>query len=914
MKMRLLKILGVLLLLILGVLIAVPFFLEAKIGDLIRNNANANMNATLDFSEANLSLIRSFPNAEVQMENVSLVNKAPFEGDTLFAARTVALEMGLMQLLKSGDTPIAVTRLSLDGARLQIVSNENGVANYDIAKEDTANAGQGPSSGTAEGFEFSLERYEITNAHISYDDLAGNMHLELTDMQHSGTGDLSMATSELDTETKALVSFEMDSVNYLNKNKVALDAVIGIDLEQGKYTFLQNEALINQLPLVFDGFVQLTETGQEVDVTFKTPSSDFKNFLAVIPEAYAKNLDQVTTTGNFMVNGFFRGTVDEQHIPKFNINISSENASFKYPELPKAVSQVFMDVLIGNDTGLAESTYVNINKLSFAIDADRFSLTSKITELLGNTKVSADLKGNMNLANIARAYPVPKDMQLEGMLKADVSTAFDMAAIEAEAYDRTRTSGTLALNDFAYRSQDFAQPIALKTTRVSFNPTTVTLQELQGTTGQTDFNVKGTIDNFLGYLFNDEKVRGNFTLASNTFALNDFMVANGEPTDTGDADAPGAATADEIKIPAFLDAEFNATANTVIYDNIALKDVKGQLKIQDETARLTNMTSSLFNGRVAFAGEVSTKAKVPTFAMALDMKELQIAETFKALELFNVLAPVAQVLQGTLNSELALSGKLTKDFTPELSSLSGDVLAQLLTKDIAPENAPVLSALDNKLGFLDLKELDLKDLTTKLSFKDGVVAVKPFTINYKDIAIKVAGGHTFDQKLDYTATIDVPAKYLGKEVGQLIAQMKDGSLADLTIPVTASIGGLYSSPEVSTDLASGVKTLTTQLVEIQKQRLMDKGTAKAKDLLGDLFNKGGGTAQTDSTGSASPLKKEVQGVLGGLLGNDPKTDTVAKRDSVPAEREAVKKAAKNILGGLLGRKRDTAKAQKDTVN
>ncbi|MGB5270517.1 MAG: hypothetical protein WBN52_08430, partial [Eudoraea sp.] len=82
MKNKILKITGLLLLLVLGVLIAVPFFLEAKIGDLIKNNVNKNINATLDFSEVNLSLLRSFPKAELRIQDLYLLTKDPFEGDT----------------------------------------------------------------------------------------------------------------------------------------------------------------------------------------------------------------------------------------------------------------------------------------------------------------------------------------------------------------------------------------------------------------------------------------------------------------------------------------------------------------------------------------------------------------------------------------------------------------------------------------------------------------------------------------------------------------------------------------------------------------------------------------------------------------------------------------------------------------
>ncbi|NNE76624.1 MAG: AsmA family protein, partial [Pricia sp.] len=112
MKKKSIKIIGIVLLVIVGILVAVPFFLEAKIGDIIRNNVNNNVNATLDFSDADLSLISSFPNAEMGLKDVTLVNKAPFEGDTLFASKEVRLTMGLGELFKGAGEPISIKNLS----------------------------------------------------------------------------------------------------------------------------------------------------------------------------------------------------------------------------------------------------------------------------------------------------------------------------------------------------------------------------------------------------------------------------------------------------------------------------------------------------------------------------------------------------------------------------------------------------------------------------------------------------------------------------------------------------------------------------------------------------------------------------------------------------------------------------------
>lgn len=891
-------------------LIATPFFLKGKIADIIKNKVNNSINATFDFSEADLSLFRSFPNATVTLNDITLINKAPFLGDTLFASNKVTLDMSIKELFKDANEPIIIKSLILDGPQLNVKVDKEEKANYDIAINDGSSSVD--TSSTESGFTLSMESYAINNANIKYNDLSSGISFVISEMNHSGNGDLSLENSELDTETSGLVSFEMDSTQYLNKNPVQLKALIGVDLKENKYSFLKNEAMVNQLALVFEGFVKLNEDNQEVNISFKTPSSDFKNFLAVIPAAYSKNIEQVSTTGNFTVAGEFNGIVDDDHIPQFKIDINSDNASFKYPDLPKSVRNVFIDTEISNNTGIVEDTYVDIRKLSFMIDEDKFNMVAKISDLMGNTKVNAKIDGKMNLANISKAYPVPADLNLKGILNADISTAFDMASIEKKKYENTKTNGTLNLKDFEYKSDEFPNPIILKSTSVTFNPATVTLNKLEGATGKTDFDASGTINNLLGFMFNNENVEGIFNLKSNTFAINDFMVAETATGNSGGENgSPTTSTEEKIKIPSFLDCTINASANTVIYDNLTLKDVKGTLRIKDEKAILTNMTSSIFDGKLALNGEVSTKDATPTFAMKLGMESFKIAETFKALEMFRTLAPIAKILQGTLNSDVQISGSLKDDFTPNLSTISGNILAELMTNQIDAKSAPLLSELDSKLSFLNLEKLNLKDLKTALTFEDGVVKVKPFTIKYQDFAINVAGSHTFDQKLNYAATIEVPAKYLGKDITNLIAKIDEKSLENLTIPVTANIGGGYTSPTVTTDLTSGIKNLTAQLVEIEKQKLINKGKDKAKDFIGELITKN--QKATDSTKKKN--QESAKDVIGGLLGGTTKkVDSTGKTDTaVIAKKEAQKEVAKKILGGLLSKKKQEAEKPKDSV-
>ena len=867
------KIFGIILLIFIALLFILPIIFEGKIIELVKKTANNNINATLDFKDADISLFRSFPSAEVRLNDLYIANKAPFEGDTLVKAGNIDLKLPFKSLFQGTDKPVNVTSFTIDNANISIKVDRNGNANYDIAK-DSDNSGN--ESENSDPFTFDLNSYAITNSAISYYDESNRMLLKVNNLNHSGNGNLSANESILHTSSDALVSFEYDSISYLKNNTIKLDADLKLDLQNNTYTFLENKALINQLPLVFDGFVKVNENNQEIDLKFETPSSDFKNFLALIPETYSKNIEGVTTTGNFYVKGVLKGVIDDEHIPTFDVTIASDNASFKYPDLPKSLQNIVINTQITNTTGLTKDTYVNINKLAFKIDEDTFSGDAKLTNITENMNVNAGMHGTINLANLEKIYPADGLKGLKGLLKADAVTSFDMQSIENKRYENTKTSGSFDLSNFEFTSEELTNPLKISKTSLTFSPTTVALNQFDAQLGQTDISAKGTIHNLLGFMFNKENIEGKFSLASNTFAVNDFMTTSTENAPE-EAEKP-TGTEEKLQIPSFLDCTIDAKANKVLYDNIALNNVSGTLVIKDQQAKLNNMRSDVFGGTLGFNGLVSTQKETPEFQMNLDVKNFDIAESFTSLELFKALAPIANAVKGKINTDITLSGNLNDDFTPNLSTLSGNVLAQLLSSSVAAESSPLLQKLEQNVTFLDAKKLNLDALKASLTFKDGKVAVKPFTLNYEDIQITVAGGHGFDKSVDYDAVINVPAKYLGKEAATLIAQLSDDEKNTIKVPVTALIKGSFTNPTITTDLKSAVTDLTKQVANNQKDKLVNQGKDKLNSALEGLLNKNKTTDSTkvDSTKTQQKdnVKNAAKGLLNNLLGSKKKKDTV----------------------------------------
>ncbi|MDO4781612.1 MAG: AsmA-like C-terminal region-containing protein [Capnocytophaga felis] len=891
---KIFKIGGIILIIIILSMIAIPYLFKDTIKEKAIASINKNINATASLEDFSVSLFKNFPRASVSLTNFQIINKEPFAGDTLFSAKEMNLKLSITDLI-SGNYNIL--GFDLKDASVLIHFNKEGKGNYDIAiPSETATDKNSESS----AFDLKIQSYTVENMKFIFKDDDGNILLTLDKINHKGKGNFSNEILDLKTESTANLSFSMDKSNFMNRIPISLDAVLGIDLNQQKYTFKENKAVINRLDLVFDGFIQLLENGQRYDLTFNTTSSSFQNFLALIPEEYSKSIENVKTTGNFTVNGKVKGDFNKERIPAFGIEMFSQNASLKYPDLPKTIQNINIDLKVNNETGILNETKIDLNKFTMTIDQDHFSARAKVSNLIKNPYVDTDLKGVINLANLSKAYPISLDKKLSGILKMDISAQLDMNSVERQQYQNIKSQGNASLQQFVYDSEEFVKPFHINEAGLNFSPSHIELSSFLAKTGESDVNLKGRFDNLYGFLFKKEILKGNFNMKSDKLAVNDFL----QPSSASKSTESEAKTTENtskdtdktsLKVPSFLDCTFSAGANTVIYDNLHLKNVAGKLIIKDEKVSLENLKTDIFGGEIAISGNVSTKENVPTFDVKLLMNKLNVPEAFTHIDMLKKIAPIANVVQGFVNTNISVNGELNDDLTPNLNTISGNLLASLTDSRIKGEESPLLSSLDSHFSGLNLSNLNLNDLKASLQFENGRVKFKPFTLKYKDVSINVDGSHGFDQTMNYQLTFNVPPQMLGNEANSLLSKLTPENQKKISnIPVIASVEGTFKSPKVSTDMKQAVTNLVSQIAEGQINNLKNKGTDAIKSLI---------SSKTDSTTAGKAGK-----MVDGLINNKDSVINKTKEEVKEKAKEEVKKEAKkqinNFLKGLGGNNKE----------
>src|SRR5690606_1153370 len=444
-------ILGGFIVLLLAAALILPAVFKDDIRAAIDKELAKSVNADVLFEtdDFSLSLFRNFPNITVTMDNLGVVNRAPFAGEVLFATERFEVEVNLADIL-FGDQ-MRVKGISLIGPVINVKVNEAGQANYDIMipSEDTTTTEE------SEDFSFGIDHWEIVDGSVTYDDKTIPFQLKLVGLNHSGSGDFTQDVFDLRTKTIAdSVTTSFDGTEYLTNKRAEIDAVISISEEYTKYTFKENALKVNDFAMTFDGWFKMNENDFGMDINFRSPENSFRSLLSLVPGMYTKDFDKIETSGDLAFNGFVKGTYSEQQMPAFNVNLKVNDAMFKYPDLPTAVNNINMDLLVDNKDGVVDNTVIDLKKLHLDFGNNPVDARALITKIYP-TNVDAAVSAKLNLAELNQMFPM-EGLAMRGNYSVDLNAkgVYDSLKKTIPAID-----AAMALTNGYVKSSEFPIPM-----------------------------------------------------------------------------------------------------------------------------------------------------------------------------------------------------------------------------------------------------------------------------------------------------------------------------------------------------------------------------------------------------------------------------------------------------------------------
>ncbi|HTF18279.1 MAG TPA: AsmA-like C-terminal region-containing protein [Chryseolinea sp.] len=501
-------VLGSLIVLILAAALIVPIVFKDDIKRLAEAEIAKSVNADVVFEGFDLTLFRNFPNVTAEIENLGVLNREPFPGEVLFATERLEVEVNLKDIL-FGDQ-LSLKGISLQHPVINVKVLKDGRANYDIAipSSDTTTVEE---SGD---YSFGIDHWEIVNGEVTYDDASLPFVAALQGLNHSGSGDFTQDVFDLTTHT-AIDSLDItyDGTNYLSHKKLELDAVISIAEAFTKYTFKENSAKLNDFAMSFDGWLKMNENDYQMDISFKSPDNSFKSLLSIIPGMYTNDFKDIETSGDLAFNGAVKGTYSEKQMPAFNVNLLVKDAMFKYPQLPTAINNINVDLLVDNKDGVIDNTVIDLRKMHLDFGKNPVDAKAVITKMYP-TQLDAVVNAKLNLAELTSMFPI-EGLEMKGSYALDLKAkgVYDslkktIPAIEAAM---SLNNGFVKSSEFPLPLQDLHFTSTVKNTTGRMAETFINVNDLSMVMDNEKFAADLALQNLDDYTW-DLKVKGGIDL------------------------------------------------------------------------------------------------------------------------------------------------------------------------------------------------------------------------------------------------------------------------------------------------------------------------------------------------------------------------------------------------------------------
>ena len=913
------KISGISLGAIIALLFILPFLFKGKIVTAVKEAANNNLNAKVSFNDdISLSLLRNFPNLSLGIQDVKVVGVDSFAQDTLIDAKSIRLVLDLASVWK-GET-VVIRKIAINDARAQVIFLKSGAANFDLAKTDTT-AGTRPQDTAAAPVAIKINDLSIENTRLHYVDHSMDFEITTNGLNWHANGDFADEIFTLKNDL-LIDQFTMSygGMTMLSKAKIDANTNIDIDLKKMRFGFADNQFQINDLPLIAKGWIEMREKDMDMDIDVRTPNSDFKSFLSVVPGCYTENFADVKASGTMGLVLTMKGIMDDLRMPATHVELKVKDAGFQYPAMPANASNIQLNFALDNTDGNPDNTHVVIAPLSANLGGDQLAVSLDMKTPVSNPYANGKVDINLHLDRWKQLMPLESGTQVSGEVDAHFNFDGHYSAIAKEQFNDLKAGGNIALKNIAYTSAA-TLPLKLQQLDMSLSPTdfNITVNQLQY--GKSAMNINGKLQNMLGYYLNAETLKGQLVINSNSMDLNEWMasmsdgataetapnssgatgdaketVPNTESTKEGSSPAVTAESGSAPRIPENLDLMFNMNVGRLLYEDYDMQQATAKAEVKNGTLSVNPLSAFIFGAKVeianlSYTNPVGGKPTVKGGFNVLNVNPANLATTFALIKEY---APIVGRIQGLANIETQMGMTLKPNMDMDLASLTAGGLFNLFSgnldvpswmgdaaKQLQWGSSDKLALKPTKAGFLiENGQFKLKDSIGVALPKEGQMKLG----GYVDLSKQLHLGGTLTakgRKLPFTITGDMknPKLTVGwkgalkEAAAPVIAQLKDKAFDALN----KQVAEILKEAKEKADLMRTNGKETAEKMRSEAKELAAKQRAETDKAYDFAMDKAKKEADALVAAAKDPIQKKLAKVAAEkLLKEADKKATAAK--------------------------------------
>ncbi len=386
---------------LLALLFIIPFLIPKTINEQITKTLNQNIKGEVAFKRSDLSFFSHFPSLTLNLDEFLLKGSAPFEKDTLVYSQQISFGINLLSLFSD---QIKVDKFYLDNAKINVLANEQGLANYNVYESGVSSASPSTSASTA----IKIEGIFIKNSNIVYHDKSIPVLIDAKGVNYTGTGDLSNAIFDLKSKLSVNdADIYYDGTPYLLHKKLNAKLITKVNTNSLELHFDENDLKINSLPIRFVGRFSFLKDGYDIDFKTVTKETDLAHIFSALPPDLAESFAQTKIKGHAEIEASLIGKylAASNTMPSLTFNLKVRDGEISNPKAPQKISNLFLDLYTKVPGLNPDSLNINVDSLHLNLGKDYFSSKTKLIGLkqpyiFTQTKSDIDLSNWINAINL----------------------------------------------------------------------------------------------------------------------------------------------------------------------------------------------------------------------------------------------------------------------------------------------------------------------------------------------------------------------------------------------------------------------------------------------------------------------------------------------------------------------------------
>jgi len=405
-----LKYLGIGLVLILSLMFLTPIIFSDKIKEEIKKTANQKLAGEMNYSDVNISFFKHFPSLTLTLNDFKLNGSAPFQKERLINAKEVSFGINIPSLIFGKS--INIDEIYLFNSNINIKVNKEGLANYNVYIADKETEKQ-----KGESAAIKLEKIEIINSQLIYDDQSTKVHFDAFGFNYLGKGDLAEDIFDLYSKAKIdKLNLLYENEPYLMNKKVDADLITKINVNSLSFVFQQNDLMINQLPVDFKGKFDFLKDGYNMDFVIKSNNSDLDHLFTALPPKYITWLSKTELKGKTDLLLTLKGKYIESKAiaPDLNLDLKIREGFINYDKSAFPISNLNLDFSTKLPSLNPELLIVNIKNIALNINQDFLNAKANVKGLK-EPEIDATFNSKIDLEKLNKALGVA-DFEIKGTL------------------------------------------------------------------------------------------------------------------------------------------------------------------------------------------------------------------------------------------------------------------------------------------------------------------------------------------------------------------------------------------------------------------------------------------------------------------------------------------------------------------